>query len=143
MKGSLINDNQKLMKGRLCYSVLSPFMTYRWVCKQINTTGPTNVAGTAYPSEFNPGVQWGSFYLIIIFMCMFQIVVCHFVLFLLAIVITPLIFYVFYTVENSICTHTTAFTGIKNSPGTLFISGRIKKYASRKQSTNIDVSKIK
>ena len=51
-------------------------------------------------------------------------------------------FYVFYTVENPICTHAAAFTGTKNSLGTLFISGRINKYASRKQSTTIDVSKI-
>ena len=51
-------------------------------------------------------------------------------------------FYVFYTVENPIYTHAAAFTGIKNSLGTLFISGRINKYPSRKQSTTIDVSKI-
>ena len=40
---------------------------------QINTTGATSGAGTAYPSgapEFTPGFQWGSCYPIYSFMCM-------------------------------------------------------------------------
>ena len=41
---------------------------------QINTTGVTSGAGTAYPSEapeFIPDFQWGSCYSIFSFMCMF------------------------------------------------------------------------
>ena len=49
-------------------------MTYHRVCNQINITGATSVAGTAYPSctpEFPLGFQWGSCYSIFSFMCMF------------------------------------------------------------------------
>ena len=51
-------------------------------------------AGTAYPSgahEFTPGFQWCSCYLIVSFMCnVLQIVVCPFIFFLLAIVLSVL-----------------------------------------------------
>ena len=59
------------------------------ICNQINTTGATSGAGTAYPSgapEFITGFQWGSCYSILSFMCnVLLIVVCPFVLFLLVI----------------------------------------------------------
>ena len=43
------------------FPVLSSFMTDHWVCNQINTTGATRGAETAYPSgafEFTSGFQW-------------------------------------------------------------------------------------
>ena len=49
-------------------------LTYHRVCNQINTTGVTSGAGTAYPSgapEFIPGFQWDSCYSIFSFICMF------------------------------------------------------------------------
>ena len=55
--------------------VFSSFTTYHGVCNQINTTGVTSGAGTAYPSgapEFTPGFQWGSCYSIFSFICMFS-----------------------------------------------------------------------
>ena len=66
--------------------------TYHWVCNQINITGVTSGAGTAYPSgapEFIPGFLWGSCYSILSFMCMN----CRslFVLFLLAIELSALL----------------------------------------------------
>ena len=54
--------------------VLSSFMTYHRVCNQINTTGVTSGAGTAYTSvvpEFTTSFQWGSCYSIFSFICMF------------------------------------------------------------------------
>ena len=76
------------------FPVLSSFMTYHRACYQINTTGAISVVGTAYPSrapEFTPGFQWGSCYSIFSFMCnALQIVVCPFVLFLLAIALSVL-----------------------------------------------------
>ena len=57
---------------------------------QINTTGASSGAGTAYPSgarDFTPGFQWGSCYSFCSFMCML------FVLFLLAIVLSVLLRY--------------------------------------------------
>ena len=56
------------------FPVLFSFMTYHRVCNQINTTGVTSGAGTAYPSgapEFTPGFKWGSCYSIFSFICMF------------------------------------------------------------------------
>ena len=56
------------------FTVLSSLMTYHRVCTQINTTGVTSGAGTAYPSrapEFTPGFQWDSRYSIFSFICMF------------------------------------------------------------------------
>ena len=53
---------------------LSSFTTYHRVCNQINTTGATNGAGTAYPSgapEFTPEFQYSSCYSIFSFICMF------------------------------------------------------------------------
>ena len=44
-----------------------------WICIQINTTGVTSGAGTAYPSEapkFTPGFLWGSCYSIFSFIFM-------------------------------------------------------------------------
>ena len=71
---------------------VSSFMTYCRVCNYNNTTGATSGAGTAFPSEapeFTPGFQWGSYYSIFSFMCnVLQIVVCPFVLFLFAIVLS-------------------------------------------------------
>ena len=75
--------------------VLSSFITYHRVCTYINTTGVTNGAGTAYPSrapELTPGFQWGSCNSIISFMCLFfKIIVCPFVRFLFAIVLSVLL----------------------------------------------------
>ena len=52
-----------------------PTITHiRRVCNQINTTGATSGAGTAYLSgtpEFTPGFQWGSYYSIFSFTSMF------------------------------------------------------------------------
>ena len=56
------------------FPVLSSFTTYYRVCNQINTTGATSRAGTAYPSgepEYTPGFQWSSCYSIFSFICMF------------------------------------------------------------------------
>ena len=61
------------------FPVLSSFMTYHWVCNQINTTDVTSGAGTAHSSgapEFTPGFQWArgggvSYYSIFSFICMF------------------------------------------------------------------------
>ena len=56
------------------FPVLSSFMSYHRICKQINTTGATNGAGTAYPSGepvFTPRFQWGSCYPIFSFIRMF------------------------------------------------------------------------
>ena len=61
------------------FPLLSSFMTYHRVCNKSNTTGAT-------------GFQWGSCYSIFSFMCnVLQIVVCPFVLFLLAIVLSVLL----------------------------------------------------
>ena len=53
---------------------LSSFATYHRVCNQINMTGSTSGAGTAYLSgapEFTPEFQYGSCYSIFSFICMF------------------------------------------------------------------------
>ena len=50
------------------FPVLSSFMTYHQVCDQINTTGATSRAGTAYPSG-TPTFQWGSCCSIFRFVC--------------------------------------------------------------------------
>jgi hypothetical protein len=60
--------------GRKHFLVIYSFMTYHRVCNEINTTGATSRAGTAYPSgapEFTPGFWWGSCYSIFSLMCMF------------------------------------------------------------------------
>ena len=65
------------------------------ICIQINTTGVTSGAGIYYPPgapEFIPGFQWGSCYSIF-YMYVLQIIVCPFVLFLLAIVLYVLLRY--------------------------------------------------
>ena len=59
----------------LSSAIPGPFLvhSYHRVCNQINTTGVTSVAGTAYPtgtSEFTPGFQWDSCYSIFGFVCM-------------------------------------------------------------------------
>ena len=62
------------MKYLFCFPVHSSFTTYYRVCNQINTTGATRGAGTAYPSgapEFTSGFQWGSCYSIFSFIYMF------------------------------------------------------------------------
>ena len=69
------------------------FSCYHRICNQINTTGATNGARTAYPSrapKFIPGFQWGWCYSIFSFMCLFSRSL--FVLFLLAIVLSVLRF---------------------------------------------------
>ena len=66
------------------FNWLSRHCQYKYIClfngvqhqirNQINTTGATSGAGTAYPSgapEFTPGFQWGSCYSIFSFICMF------------------------------------------------------------------------
>jgi hypothetical protein len=56
------------------FPVLTSFTTYYRVLNQINTTGATSGAGTAYPSgapEFTAGFQRGSCYSIFSFICMF------------------------------------------------------------------------
>ena len=62
--------------------------------------GVTSGAGTVHPSgapEFIPGFQWGSCYSIFGFLCsVLQIVVCSFVLFLFAIVLSVL-FSIYYS----------------------------------------------
>ena len=70
--------------------------TYYLVCNQINTMGVTSGARTAYPSGapgFTPGFQWGSCYSIFSYMYVLQIVVCPFVIFFLAIVLSVLLPY--------------------------------------------------
>ena len=60
------------------------------VCNQINTTGTTSGAGTAYHSvalEFTPGSQWGSCYSMFSCMCMF----CRSLFVLLSFFFWPLI----------------------------------------------------
>ena len=68
--------------------VLFSFMIYHQVCNKNNMTG-------VYPSggpEFTPSFQWGLCCLVFSFLCSaLQIVVCLFVLFLLAIVLSVLL----------------------------------------------------
>ena len=60
--------------------VLSSFMTYHWVCNKSNTT-------------CSSGFEWGPCCSIFCFLCnVLQIVVCPFVLFLLVIVLSSLIY---------------------------------------------------
>ena len=75
------DTDRHIIQGYYCYCVCRTFLvvlhlmqSYHWVCNQINTTGVTSGAGTAYPSgapEFIPGFQWGSCYSIFSFICMF------------------------------------------------------------------------
>ena len=66
--------------------ILSSFRTYHWVCNQYNTI----CAGTGYSfgaHQFIHGFQWDSWQ-IFSFLCnAFQIVACHFVLFLSVIIL--------------------------------------------------------
>ena len=81
------------------FPVLSSFMTYHKVCNQINTTGATGGAGTAYPSrapEFTPGFQLGSCYSIFSFMCMF----CRSLFVLLSFLFWPLCCLSFFWFTN-------------------------------------------
>ena len=53
-KGRRMADRQTIL---YCLPILSSFITYHRVCNEINTTGATSRAGTAYPSgapEFTP-----------------------------------------------------------------------------------------
>ena len=59
---------QDFKRCRKPFPVLSSFMTYHRVCDQINTTGATSRAGTAYPSG-TPTFQWGSCCSIFRFAC--------------------------------------------------------------------------
>ena len=75
---------------------LSSFMTYHRVCNQINTTGATSGAGTAYPSgasEFTPFLVGFVLLDLQLYVYVLQIVVCPFVLFHLAIVLSVLLRY--------------------------------------------------
>ena len=99
---------------RKYFSVLSSFMAYHQACNQINTTGVTSGAGTSYPSgepEFTPSFLQGSCYSIF-YMYVLQIVVCSFVLFLLAILLSVLhrftdfrIFKLFFIYSVLLITH--------------------------------------
>ena len=80
------------------FPVLSSFITYHRVCNQINTTGVTCGAGTAYPSgapEFIPGFQWGSCYSIFCFICIF----CRQLFVLLHFFFWPLCFLFFFDIR--------------------------------------------
>ena len=71
--------------------VLFSFMTYHWVCSKSNTTCATCGAGTLYPSRaqrFTPGFQWGLIYSFLY--CALKVILCPFVLFSLAIVLSVL-----------------------------------------------------
>ena len=71
----------------LHFLVLSSFMTYHWVCNQINTMGATSGAGTAYPPEHprSPPV-----YVVVCPVLLFLAFCCLF-FFDLRILITPLV----------------------------------------------------
>ena len=77
------------------FMVLSSFMTYHQVCNQSNTTGSTSGTGTAYNSrvpQFTPGFEQSQCCSIFSFLGGgLQIIVCTFVLFLLAIVLSVLL----------------------------------------------------
>ena len=79
---------------RKYFPIVSSFMTQHMVCNQSNTTGATSDAATVCPSgapEVTPSCQWDSSCSIISFLCIvLQTVVCPFVLFLLAIVLSVL-----------------------------------------------------
>ena len=73
-------------------------MTYHRVCSQINTTGVTSGAGTAYSigaPEFTPRFQWGSCYSIFSFICMF----CRSLFVLLYIFFWPLCCLFFFNIQ--------------------------------------------
>ena len=75
------------------FQVLSSFMTYHRLFNQIKATGATSGAGTAYSSEYlsSPLFLVGFVLLDLQFyVYVLSIVVCHFVLFLLAIVLSVL-----------------------------------------------------
>ena len=68
------------------------------VCNLINTTDSTSGAGNAYPSrasDFIPGFQWGSYYSIFSFMCIF----CRSLFFLLCIFFWPLCCLFFFDIR--------------------------------------------
>ena len=78
------------------WQVISSIMTYHWVCIKSNMTGVTRGAGTAFSFgalEFTLGFQWSLCCSIFSFLCsVLQIIVCPFVLFLLAMVVSVLRF---------------------------------------------------
>ena len=76
------------------FPVLSSFT----ICNQINTTGATSGAGTAYPSvapEFTLSLQWGSCYSIFSFICM----LCRSLFVLLFIFFWPLCCLFFFNIR--------------------------------------------
>ena len=82
--------------GQIIFIYRSSCMTYHWICIKSNTMGVTCGAEPAYSaaeSEFTPGFQLCSCCSIFSFLCnVLQIVVCHFVYGLFAIVFSVLIF---------------------------------------------------
>ena len=129
-------------------------MTYHRVCTQINMTGATRGAGTAYPqvaSEFTPVFQWGLCYSMFSFMCMFcrsLFALLYFFLwplcgqfFDLRILITPLVssnsFYTVLKIKIK--------TQISNLMYTVFLWYNLHPYARSQQigKSNIGESKPK
>ena len=82
--------------GQIIFIYRSSCMTYHWICIKSNTMGVTCGAEPAYSaaeSEFTPGFQLCSCCSIFSFLCnVLQIVVCHFVFCLFAIVFSVRIF---------------------------------------------------
>ena len=82
--------------GQIIFIYRSSYVTYHWVCIKSNTMGVTCGTGPSYlvaEPEFTPGFQLCSCCLIFNFLCnVLQIVVCHFVFCLFAIVFSVLIF---------------------------------------------------
>ena len=82
--------------NRLLMSIFSSGLSTSQQHNQINTTGVTSGAGTAFPSrepEFTPGFKWGSCYSIFRFMCMFCRSLFVLLYFFLAIVLSVLLRY--------------------------------------------------
>ena len=101
-------------------------------------TGATSGAGTAYPSrvpEFTSGFKWGSYYSIFSFILyVLSIVICPFVLFLLAIVLSGLLQYTVFDYlplvsSNSSCAYLTTFAFLM--PGEQFRLPRASKLKYR------------
>ena len=84
--------------NQLLMSIFSRGLSTSQQHNQINTTGVTSGAGTAFPSrepEFTPGFQWGSCYLIFRFICMF----CRSLFVLLYLFFWPLCCLFFYDIR--------------------------------------------
>ena len=78
------------------FPVFSPFMPYLRVCNKINPTGATKGAGTAYPSgaqEFTPVFSGIRVTRSLVLCVSLWIVVCPFLLFLLAVMLSDLLRY--------------------------------------------------